>query len=407
MRISLATVGTTGDVRPFVVLGRALRDAGHDVRAVTWPVHVQAFRDADIPAEAAGPHDDPDAIAIAAEAAARRGPMEQVAVLRDFHLRAGAAHLRRLRELLAGHDLVLLHAIHSLAHAAVLDLGCRWATAVFDPVLLPTREAPPPGMPAMGPANRLAWWMLDRALARTGRSLDAVLAEAGSRQRHLPLFRARSPQLHLVACSPSIIRVPGDLPGSTHVTGAWLDRSVVEPLPDALARFLGDGAPPVVITFGSMAAVPDDAMVTAVGRLTGAGRRVVVQAPLGDLPPRPDVIPVGLVDHRALFPRASIVVHHGGAGTTHAACAAGVPSVVVPHVGDQRYWAGRLQALGVAPPPLAVRGLTGDALATTTMRVADDDAMRSAAGALSEQLAGEDGTGQAMRHIEATASGRT
>jgi UDP:flavonoid glycosyltransferase YjiC (YdhE family) len=38
MRIALATVGTTGDVRPFLVLGRALRDAGHKVTAVTWPL---------------------------------------------------------------------------------------------------------------------------------------------------------------------------------------------------------------------------------------------------------------------------------------------------------------------------------------------------------------------------------
>jgi UDP:flavonoid glycosyltransferase YjiC (YdhE family) len=380
-----------------------LLDAGHDVHAVTWPVHGAAFQEAGIPVVVAGPHDDPRAIAAVAADAASRGPMDQVAVLRDFHLADGAAHQRRLRDLLAGYDLVVLHAIHSLAHAAVLDIGARWATAVFDPVLLPTREAPPPGMPSMGPANRVGWWLLDRALARTGRPLDDVLAAAGSRQRGLPLFQVRSPLLHLVACSPSIMRVPRDLPSTTVVTGAWLDRSPAADLPDDLRRFLDGGDPPVVITFGSMGSVSGDAVASAVSRLASEGRRVVVQAPMPEGTADPRVLAIGAVDHRGLFPRASVVVHHGGAGTTHAACAAGVPSVVVPHVGDQRYWADRLHRLGAAPAPLLVDRVDGEALATAVDAAAGEAGFRAAAGRLSAAMALEDGTATAIARIEAAA----
>jgi hypothetical protein len=63
--------------------------------------------------------------------------MDQVAVLRDFHLADGAAHLVSLRELLAGFDLVVLHGIHALAHAAVLDLGVPFATASSNGALGP------------------------------------------------------------------------------------------------------------------------------------------------------------------------------------------------------------------------------------------------------------------------------
>ena len=73
-----------------------------------------------------------------------------------------------------------------------------------------------------------------------------------------------------------------------------------------------------------------------------------------------DVLSIGPVDHRALFPRSAAVVHHGGAGTTHAAAAAGVPSIVIPHAGDQPFWAGRLHGLGVAPTPLDVKAVTQD-----------------------------------------------
>ena len=97
--------------------------------------------------EVAGPHADAARIAAVAADVAGRPPLQQVAILRDFHIADGEDHYRRLRTLLPGHDVVVVHGIHVLAHAAVLDAGLAFATAVFDPVLLPTRSAPPPGLP--------------------------------------------------------------------------------------------------------------------------------------------------------------------------------------------------------------------------------------------------------------------
>ncbi|MDQ2673648.1 MAG: glycosyltransferase [Chloroflexota bacterium] len=398
MRIALATVGTTGDVRPFATLATRLVERGHEVTAISWPVHRTALSQSGVQVEVAGPHADPGRIASVAAEAAERGPMEQVAILRDFHLADGEAHYRRMRELLPGNDLVLLHGIHALAQAAAMDLGIPWATAVFDPVLLPTASAPPPGMPSLGPANRLLWGALDRMLQRTGKPLDDLLQRAGSSQRGLALFRARSPLLHLVACSPAIMRVPPDLPPTTHVSGAWLDRSDPPALPSELETFVADGAPPIIVTFGSMAGAPEGEVAAAIRAILDGGRRVIVQGAGTDA--SPSLLRVGSVDHRALFPRATLVVHHGGAGTTHAAVAAGVPSVVVPHVGDQRYWADRLHRLGVAPPAVPVRNLNGAALADASLTAASDPQMRAAAQALAARLADEDGVNTAVALLE-------
>ena len=56
---------------------------------------------------------------------------------------------------------------------------------------------------------------------------------------------------------------------------------------------------------------------------------------------------VGEVNHQALFKRAAAVVHHGGAGTTHAATRGGAPQVIIPRHYDQQYWVGRVQQLGI------------------------------------------------------------
>lgn len=401
MRIAVATVGTAGDVRPFAALARRLVERGHVVTAITWPVHRVALSQPGVRVEVAGPHADPARIAAVAAEAAERGPMDQVAVLRDFHLADGEAHYRRLVEVLPGHDLVLLHGIHALAHAAVLDLGVPWATAVFDPVLLPTGAAPPPGMPNLGPMNRLLWRMLDGALSRTGRPLDQLLERAGSPQRGLPLFRARSPLLHLVACSPSIVPIPSDLPSTTRFTGAWMETSAPASLPADLEAFVADGAPPIVVTFGSMAGLPDATLGDAIELLLDAGRRVVVQSPLSRS--APGLFVAGDADHRALFPRAGLVVHHGGAGTTAVTCAAGVPSVVVPHVGDQRFWADRLHRLAVAPAPVSLRGLTAGRLAETAVAAAADPRLRERAVELGRRVRTEDGVGTAIGLLEAAA----
>ncbi len=401
MRIALATVGTTGDVAPFVLLARRLVERGHEVTAISWPLHRAAFALPGVRVEVAGPHADPGRIAAVAAEAAGRPPLDQVAVLRDFHLADGEDHYRRLSALLPGHDLVVVHGIHVLAHAAVLDAGLPFATAVFDPVLLPTRSAPPPGLPPLGPFNGLAWWALDRLLARTGRPVDSILSRAGSAQRGLPLFRARSPRLHLLACSPAIIGVPPDLPAGTRVIGAWLDDAPVPPLAPEVEAFLVEGSAPIVIALGSMAGANDAAIDDAVRSILGSGRRVVVQGGVAAEVISPGLLRIGVVDHRALFPRAALVVHHGGSGTTHAVCAAGVPSLVIPHVGDQPYWADRLQRLRVAPRAQPVRGLRADRLADAALAAAGDRPMKERAQRLTTELAGEDGLGDAVAALEA------
>jgi UDP:flavonoid glycosyltransferase YjiC (YdhE family) len=62
-----------------------------------------------------------------------------------------------------------------------------------------------------------------------------------------------------------------------------------------------------------------------------------------------NIFPLGPAPHDQLFLRVSMVIHHGGAGTSHSAAAAGVPSVVVPFTGDQPFWASRLKWAGIAP----------------------------------------------------------
>jgi UDP:flavonoid glycosyltransferase YjiC (YdhE family) len=73
-----------------------------------------------------------------------------------------------------------------------------------------------------------------------------------------------------------------------------------------------------------------------------------------ELAPTSDCLLAGELPHDALLPRVAAVVHHGGAGTTTSVARAGRAQLVLPHLLDQFYWAGRVRALGLGPPPVPV-----------------------------------------------------
>lgn len=72
---------------------------------------------------------------------------------------------------------------------------------------------------------------------------------------------------------------------------------------------------------------------------------------------------LGNVPHAWLFERVSVVVHHGGAGTTAAGLSAGKPTVIVPFFGDQQFWGHTIARSGASPKPIPYKELAADQLA--------------------------------------------
>jgi sterol 3beta-glucosyltransferase len=196
--------------------------------------------------------------------------------------------------------------------------------------------------------------------------------------------------------SPSLVPRPDDYPANTWICGQWLEPAPQWSPPPDLQEFLAAGEPPVYVGFGSMAGLLPprmlDELIAGIG-----GRRALLYPGWGVV--RAQQLPSNFLvvrdtPHSWLFPRTSTVIHHGGAGTTHSAARAGVPSVVVPFAGDQLFWADRLHRLGVAPAPLKVRGLRASELAER-LAFAQRPDVRARATALGTQMRSEDGLGNA------------
>jgi UDP:flavonoid glycosyltransferase YjiC (YdhE family) len=94
------------------------------------------------------------------------------------------------------------------------------------------------------------------------------------------------------------------------------------------------------------------------------------------------------------------VIHHGGAGTTGAALRAKVPSIIVTHAFDQRFWGHRVSALGCGPPAIDIKDLTASGLASALQLALEDDRMHAALARLGDCLHAEDGPTRAAEQLE-------
>ncbi|MEU4160442.1 glycosyltransferase [Actinoplanes sp. NPDC026670] len=415
MKILVLTLGTRGDVQPFVALAVELRERGHDTVVAAPARFADLFADRGL------------AFAVIDDGPLRVLDTSAVGDVATGGLRAKVALMRQMPAMFtrvlddcwqvastgpgAGAD-VIVHNGQVIAGQHVAELlGIPAVLALPMPMYVPTRAFPWPGQefPARLPAalNRVTYTGMKAPTLMFARTVDSWRDRLGlprRRGRHDPLLRPEGgpvPVLH--AISPAVVPRPADWPPSAHVTGYWFTPPSASVLPAELCEPDDDGEPLVYVGFGSMAGPDPTAMTEVVVQaLRTAGVRGVLAGGWGGLRevPPPDAWLTGDVPHDLLFPRVSAIVHHGGAGTTAAAIRAGRPQVVCPFVGDQPFWGRRMRQLGVAPDPLDLRRLDVPRLAAAIRRAVGDPAMAASARRLGEQVRSEDGAAVAARILE-------
>jgi UDP:flavonoid glycosyltransferase YjiC (YdhE family) len=411
-RIVILVVGTLGDVRPLLVLGRGLRALGHQVTVATHELYEKEVR--------AGGMDfacievNPLAVMETSDGLdwlrSQSNPVKAV--------RAMTAMLRPvLRPIFddswracQNADALICSAlcVHGWDIAERLGVPC-----VFTP-LFPMRRTRSfaavhaPQLP-LGPVYNLLTYLAGQQISwQPFRDITNLWRAEQLGLPPEPVSGARRlmgwPDVPVLSgFSEAVLPRPRDWPEHHHVTGYWFAATPAAEPEQAVADFVADGAPPVYVGFGSMADPEPEPLADAIRQaLRRTGRRAVVATGWAKLPLETSgqMLVVDSVPHEWLFGRVAAAVHHGGSGTTGAALRAGVPSVVVPYFFDQPLWAQRLAQLGVAARPLPRSKLTADRLAAALGDVVNDPAKLDRARAVSQRIRSEDGAGRAVRLID-------
>lgn len=417
MKLLLLTLGTRGDVQPFVALGVTLKAAGHEV-SVCAPVSFAplitqyGLTYAPMSDEIVQLTQAQEGRKILGEAGSLLGLLKGWLRLAR---RVGPMQRRVLDDAWAaaqGMDAIIYHP----KALAGIDLGERLGIPVFlvlpAPALVPTRVFPSPVLPpVMVPPTLQGAY--NRATYRLPQLMNAATAGIVNRWRREVLSLGPRPTLQdplrypdgravpvLYPFSPHVAPPPADWPEGVAVTGYWVLEASEWRMPDGLLEFLRAGPLPVYVGFGSIAGRdPARTAETVVRALSRAGQRGVLATGWGglevaELPST--IFKLESAPHDGLFPHMAAVVHHGGAGTTAAGLRAGKPTVVCPFFGDQPFWGERVAALGVGPDPIPQRRLTEENLAAAIRRAATDAQMQRRASDLGVKLRAEAGTERAV-----------
>lgn len=113
---------------------------------------------------------------------------------------------------------------------------------------------------------------------------------------------------------------------------------------------------------------------------------VVSEKLLAGKEPESNIIPIGYASHLNLFTQVDLVIHHGGAGTTHTAAYSGKPQIIVPQIADQFYWAERVKELGVAPDYIDKENISLKSLQDRIQKVLENKSFEQNAQTLRRKL---------------------
>ncbi|KAL7749219.1 Sterol 3-beta-glucosyltransferase [Sorochytrium milnesiophthora] len=433
MRITILTIGTRGDVQPFIALCKRLKRDGHHCRIATHAEYQPWVESHDL--EFRPVAGDPAEIM---QLCVDNG-MFSVSFIREVFAKFRGWMTQLLESAwlaCEGSDLIVesagaLNAGYHIAERLQIPLFrsflMPWTrtTAFPHPFAIPDARTQKLLLGGKaGGYNYMSFstmeqlmWMGTRSAVNAWRKDTLGLAPIWTFDpSHIPF---------LYGFSPSMVPAPPDWCDWIHVCGYWfLDNPDVSwTPPESLLKFLEqDSARTVYIGFGSIVVPDPDAMTQAVVEaVKKAGVRAIVskgwsdrgskdkhasakkttaaeqQQPQQSKEPMPDCIyEVQSVPHDWLFPRVAAAMHHGGSGTTAAALRAGIPAAIKPFFGDQFFWANRLQEMGIG---VNVRKLTADRMAAALQQMVDDKKMRQAAKYVGERIRAENGVENAVQFI--------
>ncbi len=412
MKIGIQTWGSNGDIRPLLALADGLQKQGHQVTLVVSSIDNQSYQPI---CEQLGLayRQVPEVLDFDMQGFAKRSfkmhPLQWLRALLDEAFFSYEADIyAAAQQLVAENDFVIGHHFLYPLKLAALQQHKSFISVMFCHAAVPNPAVPPISFPDLGAYfNKLSWALLDTVFNWTLKTpLTRLWLEVGvPPPKNVLSELLTSQQLNLVAVDP-LFCPHSELWASNHQACGFLNLTEDTQhwnFPQTLTNFLASGSKPVYMTFGSLqAAVPEWAMDLFVEAANLAGIRAIIQSSSERYLADTQLDNIYFIDkhpHQRVFEHCTAVVHHGGAGTSHAATRAGCPSIVVPFMDEQLYWAKQLQALGLAGKPLPAKKVTAMTLAAGIRSVLDSVAMAEKAQQARMMMQPDQGVAKALQLI--------
>ena len=345
------SVGTRGDVQPFIQMGTYLQNLNYSVSIVSLSSHKDLVESRGLEFKDAGLKSLP-------QRSLEWQHAKHISQILKQTLTKFKAHYSSIGEACYKHSLgsdVLL--VTGVTQSFGLDIGEKLnipvITVKYAPDI-PTHAFPPPTYHPSKYLNKLKWyhhwtrigWAAHSSgMSKTENAFRKEVLDLGPMKNRLGVM-GKCPTV--CAYSPTLFSKPVDYPEHVCVSGFW-DKGSEEKkrgMEPRLTQFCSTQKDVWCLTFGSMQ-VEDAFMQRLVDQCLDLNKKVVVISASFVAKSHIRVCQVDSVSHDALFPLCSVVIHHGGAGTSAAALRNACFSYIVPILewSDQPMWGQRVQEL--------------------------------------------------------------
>ncbi|EAU86229.2 sterol 3-beta-glucosyltransferase [Coprinopsis cinerea okayama7 len=407
------TIGSRGDVQPYIALGIGLLKEGHRVTIVTHEEYREWIHEYGLGHRTAG--GDPGQL--------MKLSVENKIMSPEFFKKSLSKFRPWLDQLLkdswdACQDADVLN--ESPSAMAGVHISEALAIPYFRSFSMPwtkTTEFPHPFLspPVESPAFNSGSYILFSNV------MWAATSSQINRWRQKTLHLPRTDMGHLAQAkiifiyffSQSVVPKPLDWPDTVSLSGYWFLKDsdpgweAPQGLIDWMAQARADGKPIVYIGFGSVTVPhPNKMLNRLISGVQKSGVRAIISrgwshrmdSSGGDVMPviPPECFLLEKVPHDWLFTSIDAAMHHGGAGTTAASIRAGIPTLIKPWFGDQFFWASRVERLGIG---LKVNSLKTSVLSAALIRATTDIDVRERAMLIGEKIRSEDGVHNAIYTI--------
>ncbi|KAI4117926.1 MAG: hypothetical protein LQ345_001918 [Seirophora villosa] len=414
LRVTCLTIGSRGDVQPYIALCKGLLEEGHRPRIATHREFESWVRKHGI--DFAPVEGDP--------AELMRICVENGMFTYSFLKEASSKFRGWIDELLSSawsacQDSDVL--IESPSAMAGIHIAEALEIPYFRAFTMPwtrTRAYPHafavPDHKMGGAYNYITYVMFDNVFwkAIAGQVNRWRKTDLGLRSTNLDKLQPNKVPF-LYNFSPSVVVPPLDYSDWIRVTGYWfLDEASDWTPPEDLSNFIkqarADRKKIVYIGFGSIV-VSDPAALTktVVESVLKADVRCILSKGWSDrlgahdaskpeVPLPPEILQIKSAPHDWLFRQIDAAAHHGGAGTTGASLRAGLPTIVKPFFGDQFFFGSRLEDLGVG---ICMKKLNVSLFSRALWEATHSERMIIKAKVLGEQIRKENGVATAIQAI--------
>jgi sterol 3beta-glucosyltransferase len=394
-KIAMFTMGTRGDIQPYIFLSKELIKNGYDVTLGSHPCWRKLVEDSDIHFEPIGPDID-----IEKEAAIIRGENSNPALsmlrMMNFVFKIIQNSTHEIFEVCKGKDLIVVS--HSQMGATEAEvLGIPTVNVTLQKEMIAEKLKPQTFW------NKLIGKIIGKQVAKPYNKIRKVYGLKPIQSSDEIISR----KLNLIPISKHVLERNPYWEEQHILTGYWYEEEESYLPDEKLAAFLASKEKPIILSLGAMSFEAEsereklDMFVRAFNKL---GYRAIIQGfqkTLQNYELPETMISCGSVPHSFLFKQCLFVIHHCGFGTAAATMIYGIPSIPVPHVLDQMGFAMQLYNINVATQPLKSKDLSEVSIykALLDMKSTYEEKKKNAE-LISAKIKEEGGVEEAVRLIE-------